>query len=121
MSPDHVDLMEMCDVKTYLIEDPDPNGHLVLKRWGRARCFRCLQRSPTRFTMLSALRIDEVPNSLPEKVLKPCVRNLKVADPRYGPTSIPSVHWPETLRVLTPAEAAMGRELPRVAGAFVII
>ena len=39
----------------------------------------------------------------------------KGRDGRYGPTTVPSVEWPEPLRVLTPAEGGDGREMPRVA------
>ena len=60
------------------------------------------------------VRIDEVP-IMPEKVLKTLRDKTKGGDGRFGPDSIPSVEWPEPLRVLTPAEGGDGREMPRVA------
>ena len=46
--------MEMCDVKTYLIEDPDPNGRSARRKLGRVRCCRFRRPSPMRFTTRSA-------------------------------------------------------------------
>jgi hypothetical protein len=51
----------------------------------------------------------------PEKVLKALREKERGRDPRFGPTSIPDVDWPEPLRVLTPAEGGDGREMPSVA------
>jgi len=69
--------MEMCDVKTYLIEDPDPNGPLRKGSCQGAVASRSPQL-PTRFTNAVGVRIDEVPIT-PEKVLKALARNPKVA------------------------------------------
>ena len=60
------------------------------------------------------VRIDEVPIT-PEKVLKALREKSRGRDARYGPDLIPSVAWPEPLRVLTPAEGGDGKEMPRVA------
>jgi 4-hydroxybenzoyl-CoA reductase subunit alpha len=106
--------MEMCDVKTYLIEDPDPNGPFGAKEVGQGPLLPVPPAVANAVYNAVGVRIDEVPIT-PEKVLKALREKSKGRDPRYGPTSIPSVEWPETLRVLTPAEGGDGKEMPRVA------
>ena len=106
--------MEMCDVKTYLIEDPDPNGPFGAKEVGQGPLLPVPPAVANAVYNAVGVRVDEVPIT-PEKVLKALREKSKGRDPRYGPTSIPSVEWPETLRVLTPAEGGDGKEMPRVA------
>ena len=106
--------MEMCDVKTYLVEDPDPNGPFGAKEVGQGPLLPVPPAVANAVYNAVGVRVDEVPIT-PEKVLKALREKSKGRDPRYGPTSIPSVEWPETLRVLTPAEGGDGKEMPRVA------
>jgi 4-hydroxybenzoyl-CoA reductase alpha subunit len=106
--------MEMCDVKTYLIEDPDPNGPFGAKEVGQGPLLPVPPAVANAVYNAVGVRVDEVPIT-PEKVLKALREKAKGRDGRYGPDSIPSVEWPEPLRVLTPAEGGDGREMPRVA------
>ena len=106
--------MEMCDVKTYLIEDPDPNGPFGAKEVGQGPLLPVPPAVANAVYNAVGVRIDEVP-IMPEKVLKAVRDKAKGGDGRYGPDSIPAVEWPEPLRVLTPAEGGDGREMPRVA------
>jgi 4-hydroxybenzoyl-CoA reductase subunit alpha len=106
--------MEMCDVKTYLIEDPDPNGPYGAKEVGQGPLLPVPPAVANAVYDAVGVRIDEVPIT-PEKVLKALREKAKGRDGRYGPTSVPSVDWPEPLRVLTPAEGGDGKEMPRVA------
>ncbi|HEY3102326.1 MAG TPA: molybdopterin cofactor-binding domain-containing protein, partial [Pyrinomonadaceae bacterium] len=106
--------MEMCDVKTYLIEDPDPNGPFGAKEVGQGPLLPVPPAVANAVYNAVGVRIDEVPIT-PEKVLKALREKEKGRDARFGPTSIPDVEWPEPLRVLTPAEGGDGREMPRVA------
>ncbi|HKO95935.1 MAG TPA: molybdopterin cofactor-binding domain-containing protein [Pyrinomonadaceae bacterium] len=106
--------MEMCDVKTYLIEDPDPNGPYGAKEVGQGPLLPVPPAVANAVYDAVGVRIDEVPIT-PEKVLKALREKAKGRDPRYGPESVPSVEWPEPLRVLTPAEGGDGKEMPRVA------
>ncbi len=106
--------MEMCDVKTYLIEDPDPNGPFGAKEVGQGPLLPVPPAVANAVYNAVGVRVDEVPIT-PEKVLKALREKSKGRDARYGPDSIPSVEWPEPLRVLTPAEGGDGREMPRVA------
>jgi 4-hydroxybenzoyl-CoA reductase subunit alpha len=106
--------MEMCDVKTYLIEDPDPNGPFGAKEVGQGPLLPVPPAVANAVYNAVGVRIDEVPIT-PEKVLKALREKERGRDPRFGPDSVPSVDWPEPLRVLTPAEGGDGREMPRVA------
>jgi len=106
--------MEMCDVKTYLIEDPDPNGPYGAKEVGQGPLLPVPPAVANAVYDAVGVRIDEVPIT-PEKVLKALREKAHGRDGRYGPDSVPSVDWPESLRVLTPAEGGDGREMPRVA------
>src|SRR6266404_253548 len=106
--------MEMCDVKTYLVEDPDPNGPYGAKEVGQGPLLPVPPAVANAVYDAVGVRIDEVPIT-PEKVLKALKEKAKGRNGRVGPTSIPAVEWPEPLRVLTPAEGGDGREMPRVA------
>jgi 4-hydroxybenzoyl-CoA reductase subunit alpha len=106
--------MEMCDVKTYLIEDPDPNGPYGAKEVGQGPLLPVPPAVANAVYDAVGVRIDEVPIT-PEKVLKALREKARGRDGRYGPDSVPSVDWPDPLRVLTPAEGGDGKEMPRVA------
>jgi 4-hydroxybenzoyl-CoA reductase alpha subunit len=106
--------MEMCDVKTYLIEDPDPNGPYGAKEVGQGPLLPVPPAVANAVYDAVGVRIDEVPIT-PEKVLKALKEKARGRDGRYGPMEVPSVEWPEPLRVLTPAEGGDGKEMPRVA------
>ena len=106
--------MEMCDVKTYLIEDPDPNGPYGAKEVGQGPLLPVPPAVANAVYDAVGVRIDEVPIA-PEKVMRALKEKSKGRDPRYGPDSVPSVEWPEPLRVLTPREGGDGKEMPSVA------
>jgi 4-hydroxybenzoyl-CoA reductase subunit alpha len=106
--------MEMCDVKTYLIEDPDPNGPYGAKEVGQGPLLPVPPAVANAVYDAVGVRIDEVPIT-PEKVLKAQKEKAKGRDGRYGPVAVPRVVCPDTLRVLTPAEGGDGIEMPRVA------
>jgi 4-hydroxybenzoyl-CoA reductase subunit alpha len=106
--------MEMCDVKTYLIEDPDPNGPYGAKEVGQGPLLPVPPAVANAVYNAVGVRIDEVPIT-PEKVLRALKDKARGRDGRYGPDSVPAVAWPEPLKVLTPAEGGDGSEMPRVA------
>jgi len=106
--------MEMCDVKTYLIEDPDPNGPYGAKEVGQGPLLPVPPAVANAVYNAVGVRIDEVPIT-PEKVLRALKDKARGRSPRYGPEDVPSVAWPDSLRVLTPAEGGDGTEMPRVA------
>jgi len=106
--------MEMCDVKTYLIEDPDPNGPYGAKEVGQGPLLPIMPAVANAVYDAVGVRIDEVPIT-PEKVLKALKEKARGREGRVGPIAVPAVDWPEPLRVTTPAEGGDGREMPRVA------
>jgi len=106
--------MEMCDVKTYLIEDPDPNGPYGAKEVGQGPLLPVPPAVANAVYNAVGVRIDEVPIT-PEKVLRALKDKARGRQGHFGPASVPSVDWPEPLRVLTPAEGGDGSEMPRVA------
>ncbi len=106
--------MEMCDVVTYLIEDPDPNGPYGAKEVGQGPLLPIPPAVANAVYDAVGVRIDEVPIT-PEKVIRALRDKARGRAPRYGPDSVPSVRWPDPLRVLTPAEGGDGTEMPHVA------
>jgi 4-hydroxybenzoyl-CoA reductase subunit alpha len=106
--------LEMCDVKTYLIEDADPNGPFGAKEVGQGPLLPVMPAVANAVYDAVGVRIDEVPIT-PEKVLAALRAKAQGKDARYGPKGVPTVDWQEPLKVLTPAEGGDGREMPRVA------
>jgi 4-hydroxybenzoyl-CoA reductase subunit alpha len=106
--------MEMCDVKTYLVEDPDPNGPYGAKEVGQGPLLPVPPAVANAVYNAVGVRIDEVPIT-PEKVLRALKDKSRGRTGRFGPASVPSVDWPEPLKVLTPAEGGDGTEMPHVA------
>jgi 4-hydroxybenzoyl-CoA reductase subunit alpha len=106
--------LEMCDVKTFLIEDPDPNGPFGAKEVGQGPLLPVPPAVVNAIYDAVGVRIDEVP-ATPEKVLAALRAKAQGKPPRFGPRSIPDVEWPEPLKVPTPADGGTGEALPRVA------
>ncbi|HJQ24905.1 MAG TPA: molybdopterin cofactor-binding domain-containing protein [Blastocatellia bacterium] len=106
--------LEMCDVKTFLIEDPDPNGPFGAKEVGQGPLLPVPPAVVNAIYDAVGVRIDEVP-ATPEKVLAALRAKQQGKDARFGPKSIPEIEWPAPLKVPTPAEGGDGKELPRLA------
>ena len=107
---------EMCEVVTYLVEDPDSNGPFGGKEAGQGPLLPVMPAVANAIYDAVGVRVDEVPMS-PPKVLKALQAKAAGGEPRYGPTKTPSVPWPEAVRVLTPAEGGDGRAVPAHAAA----
>ena len=106
--------MEMCDVETYLIEDPDPNGPYGAKEVGQGPLLPVPPAVANAVYDAVGVRIDEVPIT-PEKVMRALRDKARGRDGRFGPNGVPPVSWPDPLRVLTPSEGGDGTEMPHVA------
>jgi CO/xanthine dehydrogenase Mo-binding subunit len=106
--------MEMCDVKTYLIEDPDPNGPYGAKEVGQGPLLPVPPAVANAVYNAVGVRIDEVPIT-PEKVLRALKDKSRGRPGHFGPASVPAVDWPDPQRILTPSEGGDGSEMPRVA------
>ena len=102
--------MEMCDVHTILVNDPDPNGPFGGKEAGQGPLLPVMPAVANAVFDAVGVRIDEVPCS-PHKVLRALKEKMKGREGRFGPTSVPDYAFPTPTRILTPAQGGTGREL----------
>ncbi len=108
--------LEMCDVVTYVVEDPDPNGPYGAKECGQGPLLPVPPAVANAVYDAVGVRIDEVPIT-PEKVFKALRRKAKGEAPRFGPTAFPEIAWPEPTRVPPPWEGGDGKAVPLTPGA----
>jgi len=95
--------MEMPDVVSYIIEDPDPNGPFGAKEVGQGPLLPIPPAVANAVYDAVRVRVDEVPIT-PDKVLAA----LRAASKRVGPDAFPAVPWPEPLIVPPPWEGGDG-------------
>jgi len=100
--------LEMCDVVTYVVEDPDPNGPFGAKECGQGPLLPVPPAVANAVYDAVGVRIDEVPIT-PEKVFKALRRKEKGEEGRVGPKSFPEIPWPEPTRVPPPWEGGDGK------------
>ena len=102
--------MEMPEVVTFLVEDPDPNGPYGAKEVGQGPLLPIPPAVANAVFDAVGVRVDEIPIT-PEKIVKA----LESPSKRHGPTRLPRVEWPEAIRVPTPWDGGTGRavEAPR--------
>src|SRR6266478_1305659 len=100
--------LEMCDVVTFLIEDPDPNGPFGAKEVGQGPLLPVMPAVANAVYDAVGVRVDEVPVT-PEKVLKALRGKGKGEGGRVGPKSFPDIPWPEPTRIPTPQEGGDGK------------
>jgi 4-hydroxybenzoyl-CoA reductase subunit alpha len=96
--------LDMPDVETLLIEEPDPNGPFGAKEVGQGPLLPIMPAVANAVFDAVGVRIDEVPIT-PEKILKALGSSTK----RFGPTRFPAIEWPEPLVVPPPWEGGDGR------------
>jgi CO/xanthine dehydrogenase Mo-binding subunit len=101
---------EMCDVETFLIEEPDPEGPFGAKEVGQGPLLPIPPAVANAVYDAVGVRVDEVPVS-PHKVLRALKDKMKGKEGRYGPAGVPAYEFPAAARILTPAEGGTGREL----------
>jgi 4-hydroxybenzoyl-CoA reductase subunit alpha len=99
---------EMCEVETFLIEDPDPNGPFGAKEVGQGPLLPIPPAVANAIFDAVGVRIDEVP-ATPEKILKALQWKAQGKAPRYGPTRFPQIPYPPPMYVPTPQEGGDGR------------
>ncbi len=104
--------MEMSDVITYLIEDPDPNGPFGAKEAGQGPQLPVAPAIANAIYDAVGVRIDEVPLT-PDKVLKAIRAKAKGQEGRYGPTVFPRCDMPASIFVPTPGEGGDGKAVER--------
>jgi 4-hydroxybenzoyl-CoA reductase subunit alpha len=107
--------LDMPDVITELIEEPDPRGPFGAKEVGQGPLLPIMPAVANAVYDAVGVRIDEVPIS-PEKIVKALAEKKAGRTPRFGPTHFPHVDWPESLRVPPPWEGGDGNavnDVPR--------
>ncbi len=107
--------LDMPDVVTELIEEPDPRGPFGAKEVGQGPLLPIMPAVANAVYDAVGVRIDEVPIS-PEKIMKALAEKKAGRTPRFGPTHFPEITWPEALRVPPPWEGGDGNavnDVPR--------
>ena len=111
--------LDMPEVITELIEEPDPHGPFGAKEVGQGPLLPIMPAVANAVYDAVGVRIDEIPVT-PEKIMKALAEKKAGREPRYGPTHFPHVDWPEALRVPPPWEGGDGNavnDVPRRAKA----
>jgi 4-hydroxybenzoyl-CoA reductase subunit alpha len=106
--------LDMPEVTTDLIEDPDPRGPFGAKEVGQGPLLPIMPAVANAVYDAVGVRIDEVPIT-PEKIMKALAEKKAGRPPRFGPDHFPHVEWPEALRVPPPWEGGDGNAVNDVA------
>jgi 4-hydroxybenzoyl-CoA reductase alpha subunit len=99
---------DMCEVETFLVEDPDPNGPFGAKEVGQGPLLPVPPAVANALYDAVAVRVDEIPMT-PEKIRAALKAQADGKPARYGPTACPTVPYPQPVRVPTPVEGGDGR------------
>ncbi len=100
--------LDMPEIFTDLIEDPDPAGPFGAKEVGQGPLLPIMPAVANAVYDAVGVRVDEVPIT-PEKIVKALQAKASGKPARYGPAAFPSVPWPEALMVAPPWEGGDGR------------
>jgi len=104
--------LDMPEVVTELVEDPDPNCPFGAKEVGQGPLLPVMPAVANAIYDAVGVRIDEVPIT-PDKVLKALELKSQGKNPRVGPEKFPQVPYPEPMYVKTPWEGGDGNETPK--------
>jgi 4-hydroxybenzoyl-CoA reductase alpha subunit len=99
--------LDMPEVVTELVEEPDPSGPFGAKEVGQGPLLPIMPAVANAVYDAVGVRIDEVPIT-PEKIMKALAEKKAGRAPRYGPNHFPHIDWPEALRVSPPWEGGDG-------------
>jgi 4-hydroxybenzoyl-CoA reductase alpha subunit len=99
--------LDMPEVITDLIEDPDPAGPFGAKEAGQGPLLPIMPAVANAVFDAVGVRVDEVPIT-PEKIVRALAANAAGKDARVGPGAFPSIAWPEALLVAPPWEGGDG-------------
>ena len=104
--------LDMPEIDTILVEDPDPNCPFGAKEAGQGPLLPVMPALANAIFDAVGVRIDELPIT-PEKVLRALELKKSGKDPRIGPEHFPSVPYPKPIFVLPPWEGGDGKETKR--------
>src|SRR6266850_1780440 len=111
--------LDMPEVVTELIEDPDPNCPFGAKEAGQGPLLPVMPALANAIFDAVGVRIDELPIT-PEKILRALDLKAKGKTPRVGPEHFPAVPYPKPIFVLPPWEGGDGKETKRNDAAAVV-
>lgn len=100
--------LEMPEVETYLVEDPDKLGPFGAKEVGQGPLLPVMPALANAVYDAVGIRIDEIPIT-PEKILKGLELKAKGENPRIGPKGFPEVPWSKPMVVPPPWEGGDGK------------
>jgi 4-hydroxybenzoyl-CoA reductase alpha subunit len=106
--------LDMPEVFTELVEDPDPNCPFGAKEAGQGPLLPVMPALANAVYDAVGVRIDELPIT-PDKVLKALELKAQGKPGRVGPERFPSVPYPEPLIVPPPWEGGDGKEIQKPA------
>jgi len=99
---------EMCDIDTFLVEDPDTNGPFGAKEVGQGPLLPIPPALANAVFDAVGVRVDEIPVT-PEKIARALKAKSQGKPARVGPERFPQIPYPEPIHVPTPAEGGDGR------------
>jgi len=102
--------LDMPEVITELVEEPDPQGPYGAKEVGQGPLLPVIPAVANAVYDAVGVRVDESPIT-PEKILKALAEKNVGREPRCGPDHFPSMNWGETLLVPPPWEGGDGYAL----------
>jgi 4-hydroxybenzoyl-CoA reductase subunit alpha len=105
--------LDMPEVFTELVENPDPRGPFGAKEVGQGPLLPVMPAVANAIYDAVGVRIDEVPIT-PEKVLRALDAKAAGKPARVGPTRFPAVPWPAALEVPPPWEGGDGTAIDKV-------
>ena len=102
--------LDMPEVFTELVEDPDPNCPFGAKEVGQGPLLPVMPAVANAVYDAIGVRIDELPIT-PDKVLAALEKKARGETPRVGPDIFPDVPYPEPMLVPPPWEGGDGNSL----------
>ena len=102
--------LDMPEVITELVENPDPNGPFGAKEVGQGPLLPIMPAVANAVYDAVGVRIDEVPIT-PDKIMKALAGKAAGKPARYGPAAFPDVSWPDALQVPPPWEGGTGHAI----------
>jgi len=102
--------LDMPEVDTVLIEDPDPNCPFGAKEAGQGPLLPVMPAVANAIYDAVGVRIDELPIT-PDKVLRALEMKASGKEARVGPSHFPAVPYPEPVIVPPPWEGGDGNAL----------
>ena len=100
--------LDMPEIVTDLIEQPDPEGPFGAKEVGQGPLLPIMPAVANAVYDAVGVRVDQIPIT-PEKILRALKAKAACKPARVGPDAFPEIAWPEALRVTPPSEGGDGR------------